>query len=65
MKKQVNPPAPDQPNLEPKTNEASRLNTPNDVDDQVEWQRRQGNLHKESIQRGNDAKRLKGGQNRD
>jgi hypothetical protein len=65
MKKQLNPPAPDQPHLEPKTNEASRLNTPNDVDAQVEWQRRKGNVHKESIQRAGDAKRLKGGKTRD
>jgi hypothetical protein len=64
MKKQINPTAPDQPHLEPKTNENSRLNTPNDVDQTVDWQRRQGNLHKESIQRGGDAKRLKGGENR-
>lgn len=65
MKKQFNPPAPAQPNLDPKTNEANRLNTPNDVDQTVEWQRRQGNLHKESIQRGQEATRLKGGENRD
>ena len=65
MKKHVNPPAPAQPNLEPKTDEASRLNVPNDADNQVEWQRRQGNLHKESIQRGQNAKRLKGGEVRD
>lgn len=65
MKKQINPPAPEQPHLQPETNEASRLGTPNDVDKQVEWQRRQGNLHKESIQRGGNAKRLKGGENRD
>jgi hypothetical protein len=65
MKKQINPTAPAQPRLEPKTNEDSRLNTPDDVDETVEWQRRQGNLHKESIQRAGDAKRLKGGKSRD
>jgi hypothetical protein len=64
MKKQINPPAPDQPQLKPKTDEDSRLNTPNDIDQTIEWQRRQGNVHKESTLRANDAKRLKGGENR-
>ena len=65
MKKQINPTAPDQPRLVPKTNEDSRLNTPNDVDANVEWQRRQGNLHKEAIQRSGNAKRLKRGKTQD
>lgn len=54
-----------QPGIEPNTNKESRLNTPNDKERQVDWQKRQGNLHKESIQRGNEATRLKGGENRD
>jgi hypothetical protein len=54
-----------QPGIEPNTNQENRLNTPNDKELQVDWQKRQGNLHKESIQRGKEATRLKGGENRD
>jgi hypothetical protein len=54
-----------QPGIEPNTNKQNRLNTPNDQELQVDWQKRQGNLHKESIQRGKEATRLKGGDNRD
>ena len=54
-----------QPEIEPNHNEEERLNTPNDKERQVDWQNRQGDLHKESMQRGDDAKRLKGGKNRD
>lgn len=53
-----------QPNIEPNTNKESRLNTPNDKERQFDWHKRQGNLHKESIQRGQEATRLKGGENR-
>jgi hypothetical protein len=54
-----------QAGIEPNTNQENRLNTPNDKELQVDWQKRQGNLHKESIQRGKEATRLKGGENRD
>lgn len=61
MKKQFNPPAPEQPHLKPNTNEKNRLDTPDDAERQIDWQKRQGNVHKERIQRADDAKRLKGG----
>jgi hypothetical protein len=60
MKK--NPPAPAQPHLAPNTNEDHRLNVPNDVEHQVEWQRKMGDGDKSRNLRGNDAKRLKGGE---
>lgn len=60
MKK--NPAAPGQPNIAPNTNEDQRLNTPTDVDQKVDWQKKMGDGDKSRKLRGNDAKRLKGGQ---
>ncbi len=57
-----NPPAPDQPHIHPNTNEDQRLNVPTDVDQKVDWQKKMGDGDKSRKLRGNDAKRLKGGE---
>jgi hypothetical protein len=54
-----------QPHISPDSSKESRVNVPNDKEQQIGWQNRQGNLHKEAIQRGKNADRLKGGENRD
>jgi hypothetical protein len=48
-----------QPGIEPNTNKESRLNTPNDKERQVDWQKKMGDGDKSRNLRGNDAKRLK------
>lgn len=57
-----NPPAPHQPHLAPNTNEDRRLNTPNDVEEKIDWQKKMGDGDKSRNLRGSDAKRLKGGE---
>ncbi|MDZ4656184.1 MAG: hypothetical protein SH868_01260 [Bythopirellula sp.] len=59
--KKKNPAAPGQPHIAPNTNEEQRLNTPNDIDHKVDWQKKMGDGDKSRKLRGNDAKRLKGG----
>jgi hypothetical protein len=51
-----------QPGIEPNTSKESRLNTPNDKELQVDWQKKKGDGDKSRKLRGNDAKRLKHGE---
>jgi hypothetical protein len=51
-----------QPGIEPNTNKENRLNTPNDKELQVDWQKKKGDGDKSRNLRGNDAKRLKHGE---
>jgi hypothetical protein len=60
--KKKNPAALGQPHLAPNTDEKERLNTPNDVENKIDWQKKMGDGDRSRKLRGNDAKRLKGGE---
>lgn len=51
-----------QPGIQPNTNNQSLINTPNDKELQVDWQKKMGDGDKSRKLRGNDAQRLKHGE---